>query len=93
MIVDPERLDWTDDGRAPVHRYATPGRPSTSVRRDGPSPVDAPPSRSRAGPGWPDGMTIDSDGFLWVCLWDGWAIERYSRTAGWTGASSSRRPR
>ena len=28
--------------------------------------------------GHPDGMTVDSDGNLWVCFWDGWCIRRFS---------------
>ena len=28
--------------------------------------------------GHPDGMTVDSHGNLWVCLWDGWCIRRIS---------------
>jgi sugar lactone lactonase YvrE len=29
------------------------------------------------GVGWPDGMTIDVEGGLWVALWGGSAIRRY----------------
>lgn len=28
--------------------------------------------------GSPDGMTVDRDGNLWVCFWDGWCIRRIS---------------
>lgn len=28
--------------------------------------------------GYPDGMTVDSEGCLWVCHWGGWRITRYS---------------
>jgi sugar lactone lactonase YvrE len=27
--------------------------------------------------GVPDGMTVDSDGGLWCCQWDGWRVTRY----------------
>jgi sugar lactone lactonase YvrE len=30
------------------------------------------------GDGFPDGMTVDSQGNLWVCFWDGWCLRQIS---------------
>jgi sugar lactone lactonase YvrE len=32
--------------------------------------------------GYPDGMTIDSEGMIWVAHWDGWKIIRYNPRDG-----------
>ena len=34
------------------------------------------------GQGYPDGMTIDSEDKLWVCLWEGWGVLRIDPTDG-----------
>lgn len=30
------------------------------------------------GGGWPDGTTVDQEGCVWIALWGGWGVRRYS---------------
>lgn len=43
-----------------------------------PRPVISTPD----GPGFPDGMTIDAEGMLWVAYWDGWRVVRWDPATG-----------
>jgi len=35
-------------------------------------------ARVEHGEGWPDGLTLDIDGYIWVALWSGAAVRRYA---------------
>ncbi len=38
------------------------------------------------GHGSPDGMTVDADGYLWVAMWGGWGLRRYSPSGSLDGS-------
>jgi sugar lactone lactonase YvrE/DNA-binding IclR family transcriptional regulator len=73
-------LDWSPDGRtfyfadsAPGRIYAyefdmaTGGLGQRSIFAE----IDASLGR-------PDGLAVDSEGFVWCAIWDGWCIHRYA---------------
>jgi sugar lactone lactonase YvrE len=83
VLVDDLRLSngvaWSPGGRTLYHV-------DTPVRRLWAHDVDPYGAvvRSRVlleiepGAGNPDGVTVDADGHVWVCLFGGWAVRRYT---------------
>jgi sugar lactone lactonase YvrE len=37
----------------------------------------------KQGDGYPDGMTVDSEGCLWICFWEGSCVRRFSPGGDW----------
>ena len=73
-------LDWTDDRRA-MYYIDTPTRRVDRFDYDdvtGAISARQPIVRIHPDEGYPDGMTLDAEGYLWVALFDGWAVHRYA---------------
>jgi sugar lactone lactonase YvrE len=73
-------LDWSDDGRSMYYVDTPTG--SIDVfdfdAAEGAITNRRSFARVEAGAGWPDGLTLDADGYLWVALWSGSAVRRYT---------------
>jgi sugar lactone lactonase YvrE len=70
---DDRTMYFTDFGRSTIFAYDFyPIEGRVSYRR----PFVVIPE----GQGRPDGMTVDSKGYLWVALWDGWSVVRFDPT-------------
>lgn len=68
---DNRRMYFTDTFRRTVYEYDFNLRQGTIANRR--SLIEFP-----EGGGVPDGLTVDEEGCLWIALWDGWGIARYS---------------
>lgn len=77
-------LAWTQDHRT-MYYIDTPTMRVDAFDFD---PIDSKIQNRRTairipeGIGYPDGMTIDREGMLWICLWDGWAVTRWNPNTG-----------
>ncbi|MFJ9600003.1 SMP-30/gluconolactonase/LRE family protein [Streptomyces althioticus] len=70
---------WSPDGRL-MYYIDTPTR-RVDVRdfgEDGTIAGRRPLAEIEEGAGFPDGLTVDADGCVWVALWDGGAVRRYT---------------
>ncbi|SEF86422.1 SMP-30/gluconolactonase/LRE family protein [Bosea lathyri] len=73
-------LDWSPDGRTFYFADSAPGRiyaydfdirEGTLGRRRIFAEIDRALGR-------PDGLAVDSEGFVWCAVWDGWCLHRYA---------------
>lgn len=67
---DGRLLYHTDSGRQTIYAFDLDPAGNVSNRRGF--------ARFGEGDGYPDGMTVDADGCLWIAFWDGWCIRRLS---------------
>ncbi|MBA0052553.1 SMP-30/gluconolactonase/LRE family protein [Streptomyces sp. AJS327] len=72
-------LGWSPDGRT-MYYVDTPTRriDALTVRPDGSATGRRPLITLEPGVGYPDGLTVDAAGCVWVALWDGGAVRRYT---------------
>lgn len=81
-ITESNGLGWSPDGTS--FYYIDSGEPEPRIRVFGFDPVTGSLSRARdlvtfpAGKAIPDGLVVDASGCLWVALWGGGAVHRYS---------------
>lgn len=68
--VDGRTMYHTDSARQTVYAFDLADNGAASNRR-----VHL---QFGEGDGYPDGMTVDAEGCLWIAFWDGWCVRRFS---------------
>ena len=81
-VTESNGLAWSPDGTA--FYYTDSGEPESRVRAfdfDGPAGAlrhERDLIRFAPGDGVADGLVVDADGCLWIAMWDGGCVRRYS---------------
>jgi sugar lactone lactonase YvrE len=78
-LTCPNGLDWTPGGERFLHADSPTGRIDVcDLDPDTHLPVTRHPFAAVDPPGVPDGLTVDTNGCVWVALWDGGRVCRYT---------------
>ena len=67
---DGQIMYHNDSARQVTYAFDLDARGNASNRREF--------RRFGEGDGYPDGMTVDVEGCLWIAFWDGWCVRRFS---------------
>ncbi|GGS93768.1 SMP-30/gluconolactonase/LRE family protein [Streptomyces chromofuscus] len=71
-------IGWSPDGRLMYYIDSPTRRVDVFDHADGRVTGRRTLAEIEEGAGFPDGLTVDADGCVWVALWDGGAVRRYT---------------